>query len=91
MNRVQVLGGVLIVACGLIIVGSALAAGGFAIPRHVCGSGGQRVTGGSYILDGTLGEPIAGNVIVGNEYGLGSGYWWPPVFDVYLPVVLRSY
>ena len=61
MNRVQVLGAVLIVVCGLIIVGSALAAGGFAIPRDVCGSAGQRVTGGSYILDGTLGEPIAGN------------------------------
>jgi len=90
MSREKVVAGVLIVVCGLMVAGSVLAANGHAIMREVYGSGGQRVSGGSYILDGTFGEPIASNVIVETGYGLGSGYWWPPSFKVYLPVVLKS-
>jgi hypothetical protein len=30
-----------------------------------------------YILHGTVGEPIAGNLSLQTTYGLGSGFWWP--------------
>ncbi len=90
MNKTKFILGGLIIACGLIVAGSALAANGFVISRDAFGSGGQRVSGGNYILDGTFGEPIAGSVIVENGYGLGSGYWWPPNFRVYLPLVLKN-
>ena len=81
----------LILVCGMVLAGSALAADGFAIPRSVIGGGGQQSTGGGYILDGTVGEPIASDLNVGAVHGLSSGYWWPPgEYAVYLPLVLRD-
>lgn len=82
---------VAVLACGLLLVGSVLAANGFAIPRSVIGGGGQQATGGGYILNGTVGEPIASDLNVGASYGLSSGFWWPPRCGVYLPLVLRGY
>ncbi len=90
MNKTRIVLGGLIVVCGLVVAGGVLAANGFAISRDVFGSGGERVAGGNMILDGTLGEPIAGIVIVEHGYGLGSGYWWPPDLRLYLPLVLKN-
>jgi len=88
----------LILACSLALIGSALAADAPAIERSVFGSGGEQSRGGSlYILDGTLGEPIVGGVVPEADYGLGSGYWWPRTSGgpsgprtAYLPAVLRN-
>lgn len=68
----------LILVCGLVLAGGALAANGFAIPRSVIGGGGQQSTGGGYILNGTVGEPIASNLSLEATHGLSSGFWWPP-------------
>jgi hypothetical protein len=84
--------GLLILVCSLALVGGVLASNGVAIERSVLGSGGEQVTDGSlYILNGTLGEPIASDLDLGTSYGLSSGFWWPPEFKVYLPLVLRGY
>jgi hypothetical protein len=81
----------IVLVCGLALVGGALAANGFAIRRSVIGGGGQKATGGEYVLDGTLGEPIAGELHVGPTYGLRPGYWHPgQAWTVYLPIVLRQ-
>ncbi|MFN2270303.1 MAG: hypothetical protein ACK2US_05675 [Anaerolineae bacterium] len=81
----------LILVCGLVLAGSALAADGFAIPRSVIGGGGQQSTGGGYILNGTVGEPIASDLSIEANHGLSSGYWWPPgEYAVYLPLVVRD-
>jgi hypothetical protein len=94
MKRAKVVAGLLILVCGLALVGGVLAASGPVVERSVFGSGGERVTDGSlYVLDGTMGEPIAGDVAPETSYGLGSGYWWPRELGstVYLPLVVRSY
>ena len=76
--------------CGLALAGSVLASNGFAIPRSVIGGGGQRGTGGGYILNGTVGEPVAGDLNVGTTYDGSSGFWWPRRHRAYLPLVLKD-
>ena len=78
--------------CGLFLVGSALASNGMAIERSVIGGGGEEVTDGSlYILNGTLGEPVAGTVVLTTDYVLSSGFWAPHESRIYLPLVLRNH
>ena len=80
-----------VLVCSLILAGSVLAANGFAIPRSVIGGGGQQSTGGVYILNGTVGEPIASGLYAGHtSLDHSSGFWWSPVFEVYLPLVVRQ-
>jgi hypothetical protein len=80
-----------VLVCSLVLAGSVLAANGFAIPRSVIGGGGQQSTGGGYVLNSTVGEPIASGLTVGHT-GLGhsSGFWWPPRYEIYLPLVIRQ-
>ena len=80
-----------VLVCSLILAGSVLAANGFAIPRSVIGGGGQQSTGGVYILNGTVGEPIASGLYAGHaSLDHSSGFWWSPAFEVYLPLVVRQ-
>ena len=81
---------VAVLACSLLLASSALAANGYGIPRSVIGGGGQQVAGGDYILNGTIGEPIATDLSVGDANGLSSGFWWPFWYSVYLPQVVRE-
>jgi hypothetical protein len=91
MRKAKIILGLLILVCGLVLAGSALAADGFAIPRSVIGGGGQQSTGGGYILNSTVGEPIASDLNVGAIHGLSSGFWWPSgEYAVYLPLVVRD-
>jgi hypothetical protein len=59
--------------------------------RHVHGSGGQQVAAGSFVLDGTLGEPIVGPSVAAGEYKLSSGYWREITHNtrLFLPLVRR--
>ena len=83
----------ILLVCGLFLVGSVLASNGVAIERSVIGGGGEGVTDGSlYILNGTLGEPVASAIVRDTDYGLGSGFWWSGgERRVYLPLLLRDY
>jgi hypothetical protein len=61
----------------------------------VDGGGATWSSGGTYSLGGTVGQPDAGN-LAGGSYTLGGGFWQGgPVaqgmYQVYLPLVLRSY
>jgi hypothetical protein len=49
-------------------------------------------SGGGFILDGTAGQPAAGQNLTGGGFTLTGGGWsWRDVsYDVYLPVVLRG-
>jgi hypothetical protein len=82
----------ILLACGLFLAGTVLASNGVAIERSVIGGGGEEVTDGSlYILNGTLGEPVASAIVRDTGYGLGSGFWWPGGESaIYLPLVLRN-
>ena len=82
----------ILLVCGLFLLGGVLASNGVAIERSVVGGGGEQVTDGSlYILNGTLGEPIAGATVLDTGYGLRSGFWWPRECKIYLPLVLRNH
>jgi hypothetical protein len=80
----------------LLLAGTVLAAGTYSIERHVLGGGGGRVTGGSYRLDHTVGQPVAGGAS-GGAYELCAGYWCgegspaAPEHRIYLPVVTRDW
>jgi len=60
----------------------------------VDGGGGTFSTGGGYTLGGTIGQPDVG-VLAGGGYTLAGGFWSggapAMVYDIYLPLVLRSY
>ena len=80
-----------VLVCSLILAGSVLAANGFAIPRSVIGGGGQKLKSSGYVLNGTVGEPITSGLHEGHASpGYSSGFWWPPAFEVYLPLVVKE-
>jgi hypothetical protein len=61
----------------------------YQIPRSVMGAGGDRVAAGSYILEGTVGQAIAGDVSAGT-YKLHSGFWINVgPFWFYLPAISK--
>lgn len=93
-------GRALLVICGVLLVMASLAAAqagnGYELSWWtVDGGGGTWSTGGGFQLGGTMGQPDAG-VLVGGGYTLGGGFWRggeapPPVYEIYLPLVLRRF
>jgi hypothetical protein len=82
----------IVLVCSLFLLGSALASNGILIQRYVVSAGGEPVTDGSlFILNGTLGEPIASAIVLETGYGLSSGFWWPREYKVFLPLVVRDH
>ena len=43
--------------------------------RHTIDGGGGVATGGSFELDGTIGQPDAGSVMTGGNFSLLGGFW----------------
>ncbi len=76
----------------LLLAGAALAQGAPAIPWHVIGGGGEHVGAGAISLDGTLGQPMVGQ-IANLSYTLCAGYWCGAgaEYRIYLPLVLRNF
>ena len=66
-----------ILVISLVLVVSTMAAGGYLIPRSVIGGGGLQAAGGGFILNGTVGEPIASNLNVGTTFGIVPGFGGP--------------
>ncbi len=57
----------------------------------VDGGGASSSSGGSYSLDGTIGQPDAGTSI-GGTYALAGGFWGGGAaagYDLFLPLVVR--
>ncbi len=52
------------------------------------GGGAMSNSGGSYSLDGTIGQPEAG-VLSRGTFTLNGGFWLPSSYLVYLPAILR--
>ncbi|MDQ3132915.1 MAG: carboxypeptidase regulatory-like domain-containing protein [Acidobacteriota bacterium] len=50
--------------------------GNFTITESViAGGGGQTSTGGTFSLDGTIGQPAAGGALEGSPFAVTSGFW----------------
>ncbi|MBW6474992.1 MAG: hypothetical protein K0B14_17835 [Anaerolineaceae bacterium] len=69
--------------------------GGFDLSwSNISGGGGSSI-GGTYVLDGVVGQPDAG-VLSGGDYSLGGGFWGggeiniePEDHNIFLPLVVR--
>jgi len=78
---------------GIAGAGEAAAQRGYDLSWWTADGGGQTFsTGGNYSLGGTAGQPDAG-LLAGPGYHLSGGFWSGAavVYNVYLPLVLRSY
>ena len=69
-----VLLGSLTLALGALLAAAPDARAQFAVPRKVVASGGARVAGGAFVLQGTAGQAAAARS-TGGTYALGSGFW----------------
>jgi hypothetical protein len=91
-------GSVLLILCLLLVVAvSALAqtGGDYDLSWSTVDGGGYTFSsGGDYALGGTIGQPDAG-LLSGGDYTLGGGFWGggslAAEYDIFLPLVLRSY
>ena len=74
----------------LLLTGTALANGTLTIDRWVIGGGGGHSEAGSYVLDATVGQAVAG-VTSNTPYELCAGFWCGMGrYKVYLPLILRN-
>jgi len=77
----------------LLMVSVALAqsGGGYDLTWWTADGGGSRLTGSSYVLQGTAGQPDAG-ALNGGGYSLAGGFWGGGAaagYDLFLPLILR--
>ena len=89
--------GVLVLVAALLLItgGVTLAQGGYDLSWWTADGGGYTFsTGPGYSLGGTAGQLDAG-VLTGSGYILTGGFWSggavTGVYQVYLPVILRTY
>lgn len=60
----------------LSIIAPAQTGGTFEITQSViAGGGGQQSAGGTFSIDGTIGQPLAGNGLIGSPFSVTSGFW----------------
>jgi hypothetical protein len=84
LGALLLLGGVLI-----------LAQGGYGLSWWTVDDGGGKMNGGSYTMQGTVGQPDAGTMS-GGTYRLGGGFWGGEVvgqedlYRIYLPLILMD-
>jgi hypothetical protein len=89
----------LLLVVGLLLVTSmalAQAGGTYDLTWNTIDGGGHTSSsGGTYVLDGTIGQPDAG-VMNGGTYVLGGGFWMggevqePALHCIYLPIIVRQ-
>lgn len=87
----QIKANLVALAAMLLLAGIVSADGIPTVERWVIGGGGGSVSGGSYRLNGTVGQPIVGTATSGSHQ-LCAGFWCGAMPDhaVYLPLVLRG-
>jgi len=92
MKRIRLLSLLLLVIAGTLLgVVSASALGGYTLDWWTVDGGGDRLTGGSYALQGTAGQPDA-VALTGGGYTLAGGFWGGGAaneHNLFLPLILR--
>ena len=84
----------LLVLLVVVIGGQALAqtSPSYNLEWHVIGGGGQPVTSAHYAINSTAGQGAASPPYSARvSYVVSGGYWFTPVYAIYLPVVLKSW
>ena len=68
--------GSLFLMCSLLILSVFSQSGGnFEIKKSVIAGGGDKSTGGTFEMTGTIGQPVAGTNSTGGDFELRSGFW----------------
>ena len=49
--------------------------GNFTMNKSVIAGGGGHASGGSFVVDRTIGQSVAGTTSTGGSFSLGSGFW----------------
>jgi len=82
---------VVLVILFLLVATSAFAMSTYHLSWYAVAGGGGHVSGGHFAVDGTLGQPVAGQSS-GGSYGLCSGYQCGagPSWYSYVPVVNKG-
>lgn len=62
----------LLVACS---VAGAQSGGNFTITKSVIAGGGGNSTGGTFVVDGTIGQAVAGTTSTGSTFEVSGGFW----------------
>ncbi|CAN5216924.1 hypothetical protein BH10ACI1_BH10ACI1_34820 [soil metagenome] len=60
-----------------VLIANAQSGGTFEITQSIVGGGGQQSSGGTFSLDGTIGQPLANGQMSGAGFSLSSGFWSP--------------
>jgi hypothetical protein len=77
----------------LLLAVAVLAATDYDLSWHVVGDGGGYAEGGSYCLNATIAQPVAGPS-TGGTYHLLAGFWsfaGPVDYTIHLPLALRNH
>jgi len=94
MSRKKVFGVSLLVLLVAVIAGPALAqtSPSYDLEWHVIGGGGQPVSSASYAVNSTAGQGAASPPYSASaSYAVSGGYWFTPVYGIYLPIVLKAW
>ena len=92
MTKTRMMLGTLVIT-SLLFAGVALAAAIPSIDWWVIGGSGGSASAGSYSLDGTVGQAVAGTDSNG-DIELCAGFWCRPAeerHEIYLPLTLQNY
>jgi hypothetical protein len=92
MKRIRSLALVMVLLIATLLVFSATSvfaqSGGYTLDWFSIDNGGGQSIGGSYTLNGVIGQADAG-ILSGGAYTLNGGFLRTVDYQVYLPVVLR--
>lgn len=98
MNKRKAITLLIALACGLVLVGVALAQSSpsYQLQTSVLDCGGREMTSTSYVLNNSMGQPSAIGLSENSSFGLQAGYWYtvrigPIESRIYLPIVLKNY
>jgi hypothetical protein len=81
---------ILLIVAALLLAHTVLAANGLDIPRQLIGGGGGAGQNGDFVLQGSIGQAVAGRVD-NASFNLRSGFWLGMIqHRIYLPLVLRN-
>lgn len=77
--------------CALLVVGIAVAATDFTLPRQLIGAGGGASQSGEYAIHASIGQAVAGYLPV-TSIELHSGFWngSVPKYKVFLSAIQNS-
>ncbi len=91
--RTNTIGQIILVVVALLLLASTVLAGGggLDISRYVIGGGGGHSEMGSYVMDATAGQAVAGTFNTA-PFELCAGFWCAVAeHQVYLPLILRNW